>query len=142
MIGHIESYNPDTKSGVIKSEERIFEFRLDNWAESVAPDEGDEVSFVADNLTATQVKLLGAQMPQAKAVKYKYLAVFLAILLGWLGLHRLYLGYYRIAFMQLALTAILIYAGFIVFAPQWGFVDALLLFSGNINKDGKGRPLK
>lgn len=142
MIGHIESYNPETKSGAVKSEEKIFSFHLDNWSENVPPDEGDEVSFVPDNMSATQVKLLGVHIEKPKAVKYKYLAVFLAIFLGWLGLHRLYLGHYRIALAQLALSAILFYAGFIVFAPQWGFVDALLIFSGNINQDGKGRPLK
>jgi TM2 domain-containing membrane protein YozV len=142
MIGHIESYNPDTQSGAIKSEGKIFAFHLDNWSEEVPPDEGDEVNFVPENTSATYVKLLGVQLEKPKAVKYKYLAIFLAILLGWLGLHRLYLGYYRIALAQLALSAIFIYAGFPGFAPQWSFVDALLLFSGNINKDGKGRPLK
>jgi len=142
MIGKIESYDPDSQSGAITSDGKIFEFHLDNWHEDVPPDNGDEVSFVPENMSATQVKLLGVHMEKPKAVKYKYLAVFLAIFLGWLGVHRLYLGYYRIALAQLALTAVLIYAGFIVFAPQWGFVDALLLFSGNISLDGKGRPLK
>jgi TM2 domain-containing membrane protein YozV len=142
MIGQIENYNPETQSGIIKSGENHYTFHFDNWAETVPPDAGDEVSFVPDNLSATNVKLLGIQMEKPKAVKYKYLAVFLAIFLGWLGLHRLYLGYYRIALAQLALSAVLINAGFIVFAPQWAFVDALLLFSGNLDKDGKGRPLK
>ncbi len=142
MIGQIESYNPDTQQGVIKSEDKTFTFHFDNWSENVPPDAGDDVSFVPDDMSATNVKLLGIQMEKPKAVKYKYVAVFLAVFLGWLGLHRLYLGYYRVALAQLALSGILIYAGFIVFAPQWAFVDALLLFSGNIDKDAKGRPLK
>jgi TM2 domain-containing membrane protein YozV len=143
MIGKIESYDPEAQTGTIKSEERIFSFHLNNWANShVAPDPGDEVSFVANDLEASEVRLLGVQLEKPKAVKYKYLALFLAILLGWLGLHRLYLGYYRIALAQLALSLILFYAGFMVFAPQWAFVEALLIFSGNIDKDAKGRPLK
>jgi hypothetical protein len=28
------------------------------------------------------------------------------------------------------------------FGAVWGLIDALLIFTGNINKDGKGRPLK
>jgi hypothetical protein len=28
------------------------------------------------------------------------------------------------------------------FGAVWGFIDAVLLFSGNINMDAKGRPLK
>ncbi|NOT11275.1 MAG: TM2 domain-containing protein [Methylococcaceae bacterium] len=142
MIGQIESYNPETKTGVIKCEEKTYTFAYDQWSEEVAPDVGDDVTFEPVNMSATNIKLLGIQLAKPQAVKYKYLAVFLAIFLGWLGLHRLYLGYYRIAFYQFALSVLLIYTGFIVFAPQWGFVDALLLFSSSIDKDSKGRPLK
>ena len=141
MIGHIDNYNSESQSGEIKSEDKLYSFNLTGWSENVPPDVGDEVTFVAENESATQIRLLGVSIEKPNAVKYKYLAVFLAIFLGWLGLHRFYLGHYRIAFSQLALSALLIYAGFIVFAPQWGFVDALLIFSGNL-KDGQGRPLK
>jgi TM2 domain-containing membrane protein YozV len=142
MKGQIESYDPATQSGVIKSEDKTYAFQFASWIETVPPDSGDDVFFEIDGTSAVNVKLQGVQLEKPKAVKYKYLALFLAIFLGWLGLHRLYLGYYRIAFAQLALSGILIYAGFIVFAPQWAFVDALLIFSGNIDKDSKGRPLK
>jgi|CXWL01.1.fsa_nt_gi TM2 domain-containing membrane protein YozV len=143
MKGQIESYDPENKNGVIKSDDKTFTFQFENWTETVPPEAGDEVIFDSnDDTAAVNVRLLGIQLEKPKAVKYKYLALFLAIFLGWLGLHRLYLGYYRIALAQLALSAILIYAGFIVFAPQWAFVDALLIFSGSIDKDSKGRPLK
>jgi TM2 domain-containing membrane protein YozV len=142
MIGQIESYNPETQSGVIKSGDSSFSFHADNWTETVPPDVGDEVNFIADDTSAAKIQLQGIHSEKPKAVKYRYLAAFLAIFLGWLGLHRLYLGYYRIALLQLAVSALLIYAGFMVFAPQWGFVDGLLLFSRNLDKDGKGRPLK
>ena len=142
MKGQIESYDPENKNGVIKSDEKTFTFQFENWTETVPPEAGDEVLFDPNDASAVNVRLQGIQLEKPKAVKYKYLALFLAIFLGWLGLHRLYLGYYRIALAQLALSGILIYAGFIVFAPQWAFVDALLIFSGNIDKDSKGRPLK
>jgi TM2 domain-containing membrane protein YozV len=142
MIGHLESYDNETKTGVIKSEEKDFQFHFDNWTDTSLPEVGDVVNFVPENMTATDVKLLANQLDKPKAVKFKYLAIFLAIFFGWLGLHRFYLGYYQVALTQLALSAVLIYSGFIVFAPQWGFIDALLLFSGNIDKDAKGRPLR
>jgi len=142
MIGQIESINIEARTGVIKSDAKLFEFNLDEWNESVPPDVGDEVNFVQENMTATQVKLLGTLINKSEAKKRKYLAIFLAIFLGWLGIHRLYLGYYRIALMQMGLSAILINSGFMAYAPQWGFIDALLLFSGNLNKDAKGFPLK
>jgi hypothetical protein len=142
MKGQIESYDPENKNGVIKSDEKNFTFQFENWTETVPPEADDEVIFDSNDTAAINVRLLGIQLEKPKAVKYKYLAVFLAIFLGWLGLHRLYLGYYRIALAQLVLSAILISQGFPGFAPQWAFVDALLIFSGKIDKDSKGRPLK
>jgi hypothetical protein len=141
MLGHIASFDQETGQATLVSQDKTYSFDLTQWQEKVPPDVGDEVIFEAVSSSALQVKLRGLH-PELTAVKYKYLAVFLALILGWLGLHRFYLGYYRIGFMQLALSALLIYTGFIVFAPQWAFVDALLLFSGNIAKDAKGRPLK
>lgn len=141
MLGHIASFDSEKGRGSILADGQTFAFGKDQWQDSVMPDVGDEVAFEAEGVEALRVRLRGLH-PESAAVKYKYVAVALALLLGWLGLHRFYLGYYRIGFMQLVLSAVLIYAGFIVFAPQWAFVDALLLFSGNIGKDAKGRPLK
>ena len=72
-----------------------------------------------------------------KAVKYKYVAVALAFFLGFTGMHRFYLGYYKLGLAQLAFTAITVGYG-----ALWGFIEAILLFAGHINKDAKGRPLK
>ncbi|MGR8980492.1 MAG: NINE protein [Gammaproteobacteria bacterium] len=142
MIGQIESFDPETRTGIIKSEEALYPFLLDDWAADVPPESGDDVRFEAEDGNAIQVNLVGAFLEKPKAVKYRLLAAFMALLLGWTGLHRFYLGYYRIGFIQLFLTVILFYAGFIVFIPQWGFVEALLLFSGKFDTDAKGRPLK
>lgn len=143
MIGHIESYNPETETGTIKSEEKIFTFQLTDWIAPALPEEGDDVNFDgSDSDTAKNINLVGVYLEKPKAVKYKYLAALLAILFGFAGLHRLYLGYYRLALAQIILTIALVVTGFIVFAPQWGFIEAFLIFGGHINKDGKGRPLK
>jgi TM2 domain-containing membrane protein YozV len=142
MIGQIETYDPDTQTGTIKSEGALFTFHLEDWVADVPPDEGDDVKFDAEGTIANNINLVGAFLEPPKAVKYKYLAAVLALFLGWLGVHRLYLGFYRLAFMQLTLTVLLYVTGLPGFAALWGFIESVLLFGGQINLDAKGRPLK
>lgn len=142
MIGHIESYDSERQAGVIKSEDQIFEFHIDDWIAEVPPDVGDDISFDLENGVVSNVNLVGAYLEKPKPVKFKYLAAVMSLLFGWAGLHRFYLGYYRIGFIQIVLTALLLRTGFIVFVPQWGFIEAILLASGKFDKDAKGRPLK
>ncbi len=137
MIGHIESYDPKTQSGVIKSEDKFFAFDLHGWVADVPPDQGDDVNFDVDDTSAINIKLVGAYLEPPKAVKYKYVASALALFLGFTGAHRFYLGFYKLGLAQLALTALTVGYG-----ALWGFVEAVLLFTGNINKDAKGRPFK
>ena len=137
MIGHIESYDPESQTGVIKSEEKSYTFHFDDWAAEVSPDVGDDVNFDAEEMLARKINLVGAYLAPPKAVKYKYVAAVLALFLGFTGLHRFYLGFYWLGLAQLALTAATVGYG-----ALWGFVEAVLLFTGNINKDAKGRPLK
>ena len=137
MIGHIESYDPDSQAGVIKSEEKPYTFHLDDWVAQVPPDQGDDVNFDAEGTIARKIDLVGAYLAPPKAVKYKYVAATLALLLGFTGLHRFYLGFYWLGLAQLALTVATVGYG-----ALWGFVEAVLLFAGHINKDAKGRPLK
>jgi len=137
MIGHIESYDPDSKTGVVKSEENSYTFHLDDWVAQVLPDPGDDVNFDAEGAIARKIDLVGAYLAPPKAVKYKYVAAVLALFLGFTGIHRFYLGFYKLGFAQLAVTAATVGYG-----ALWGFIEAVLLFSGHINKDAKGRPLK
>jgi TM2 domain-containing membrane protein YozV len=137
MIGHIESYDPDSQTGVVKSEENSYTFHLDDWVAQVPPDLGDDVDFDSEGMIARKIKLVGAYLTPPKAVKYKYVAATLALFLGFTGLHRFYLGFYWLGIAQLALTAATVGYG-----ALWGFVEAVLLFAGHINKDAKGRPLK
>jgi TM2 domain-containing membrane protein YozV len=137
MIGHIESFDPETQSGVIKSEDKFFAFDLKGWLPDVPPDQGDDVYFDADDTAAINIKLVGAYLEPPKAVKYKYVAAFLALFLGFTGAHRFYLGFYKLGLAQLTLLFILKGYG-----ALWGFTEAVLLFGGQMNKDAKGRPLK
>ena len=137
MIGHIESYDPDMQTGVIKSGKNFFQFHIDDWVAEAGPEVGDDVMFDASKTTALNINLVGAYLAKPEAVKYRYVAAALALVLGGAGIHRLYLGFYWIALMQLALT---IATG--GFGLLWGFIEAVLLFGGQMHKDAKGRPLK
>lgn len=142
MIGHIESYDPERQTGVIKSEEKFYGFHIEDWQAQVSPDEGDDVRFELNDGMAVAVNLVGAFLEPPKPVKYKYLTAALAFFLGPFGAHRFYLGFYGIGSVQLLLTVILVVSGFLTFAFLWSFIDTILILGGLINKDAKGRALK
>ena len=137
MNGEIDSYNPETRTGVIKSEAQTFEFDAQSWVASVPPEQGDAVVFETDGTRAVNVTLQGAVLTPPEGVKRKYVAAFLALFLGFTGAHRFYLGFYKLGIAQLAITGLTVGYG-----ALWGFIEAVLLFAGHINKDAKGRPLK
>lgn len=142
MIGKIANFDPEAGNGVIESEGQTYPFVVTDWAEGVPPEADDEVRFELEDGNAVRIGLLGVNGEEPKAVKYKYLAGLLSLLFGWAGLGRIYLGYYRMGVIQIILTALLFRAGFMVFIPQWGFVEAVLLFASKFDRDAKGRPLK
>jgi len=138
MIGHIESYDDERQTGAIKSEDSFYEFHIDDWVAETVPKIGDDVDFIPeDDGSASDVGLVGAYLKSMAPVKNHYIAAFLGLLLGAVGAHRLYLGFYTIAILQMAVTFIT--GGFGV---VWGFVEGILLFAGHIHKDAKGRELK
>lgn len=142
MFGRIESYDTESKTGTIHSGKEIFKFNMSAWVADAAPEKDDIVRFDLNSNAITNINLAGAFIDKTNAVKYRWLAALLSFLLGWAGMSRLYLGYYRIAIYQIVLSGILFAVGFFNFALLWGFIDALLLASGHSDKDGQGRPLK
>jgi len=76
--------------------------------------------------------------------KSKLAAGLLGILLGWLGIHRFYLGYNSIGIAQLVLGVL----GFLtcgitsLISFVWGVIDGIMIFNGSIATDAQGRPLK
>lgn len=136
MKGQILSYDAETQSGVIASGNFKFDFNKADWLAGAEPEAGDEVRFNVKKNTAIDVNLLGASYT-AEAVKSKVVAVILAGLLGGIGAHRFYLGYYKIGLAQIALTALTMGYG-----VMWGFIEMILLLGGHIDRDAKGRPLK
>jgi TM2 domain-containing membrane protein YozV len=143
MMGEVASYDEETKAGTIKVSRELFKFTLDQWLPDVSPEVGDEVKFDVRVNNAVNINLLGVVLnSKADAVKSKYIAGALSFFLGWAGLSRIYLGFYQMAAIQIAVTAGLVSGGLMGFAMLWGFIETILLLGGHIDRDAKGRPLK
>ncbi len=85
-----------------------------------------------------------AEQPVAQATgnpKSKIVAGILGIFLGWLGIHRFYLGYTGIGLIQLLLTVFTCGYGSLITGP-WGLIEGILILVGKIDRDGHGRPLE
>lgn len=78
--------------------------------------------------------------------KSKIVAGLLGIFLGGLGIHRFYLGYTKVAVIQLVLTLVLgiftLGLGFIV--GLWGVVEGIMIIAGaaQFRTDAQGVPLR
>lgn len=137
MLGHIESYDPKFQTGVIKFEDNFYEFHIDQWTSEETPKPGDDVDFDYEEATVTEVSPVGAYLKDTRPVKRRWIAAILGLIFGAIGLHRFYLGFYGIGIAQILLT--LVTGGYGV---MWGFIEGVLLFTGHIYKDAKGRLLK
>lgn len=79
-----------------------------------------------------------APNPNAKS---KMAAGLLGILLGGLGVHNFYLGYTGKAIAQLLIS--ILSCGMLSFVSViWGLVEGIMIFTGSINTDAQGNPLK
>jgi TM2 domain-containing membrane protein YozV len=67
----------------------------------------------------------------------------LGILLGWLGVHRFYLGYTNIAIVQLLLGVLGLLTCLVttLAAAVWGIVEGVMILTGQMNEDADGQPL-
>ena len=81
--------------------------------------------------------------PAGGQMRSKMAAGLLGIFLGWLGVHRFYLGYTAIGICQLVLSLL----GFVTCgvtsaaAGIWGLIEGILILTGSLDKDADGRPL-
>ncbi len=140
MIGKITSYNEEAQTGIIMSADMSYSFHVNDWSESLPPLIDLDVLFEDEGDTATMVTLIGSYpVNQDDAVKSRRIAAALALfpLTGLFGAHRWYLGYHKIALIQMAVTLVTIGAGIL-----WPMIDGMLLLLGYIYQDKQGRPLK
>ena len=75
--------------------------------------------------------------PQAKN---KVVAGLVGIFLGGFGVHNFYLGYTGKAVAQLLIT-VLSCCMLSFVSSIWGFIEGILILTGNINKDANGNDL-
>ena len=69
--------------------------------------------------------------------KSKFVAGIVAILLGTLGIHNFYLGYYK-----KGITQLLLFVFFLGWASQiWAIYEALMILTGRVATDANGMPL-
>lgn len=139
MFGKIKSYDAETQTGVIQSEEKYFEFHVNEWSEPVPPIIDADVLFEDEGETASMVTLIGSYLDHQEAVKSRRIAIALALfpLTALFGGHRWYLGFYKIAIFQTIVSIVTIGFGYL-----WPVVESFLLYSGRMHKDQQGRPLK
>jgi hypothetical protein len=138
MFGHIVRYDSKTQRGVLASGSKTYQFGLDAWILESPPYNGCHVEFEETPEGVKNIMLLGAyNPPRGEPVKSRLIAGLLGLALGWIGVHRFYLGFYKIGFFQILVTAITLGAGAV-----WGLADAVLILSGHIERDAQNRPLK
>ncbi len=70
-------------------------------------------------------------------LRSRLVAGLLGVFLGWLGVHRFYLGYTAIGVIQIVVTVLTAGLG-----GLWGFVEGILILAGSFDHDAGGRPLE
>lgn len=139
MIGKIKSFDENKSTGTIQVGEKSYTFALEAWNSDTPPKVGNEVDFMPeDDDSANSIDILKGYIQNSNAVKNRYIAGFLGLIFGFVGLHRVYLGFYPIAIAQAALSFGL---GF-QYGFMWGAIEGALILNRKIVRDVKGRPLK
>ena len=103
---------------------------------------GSETNAAAEICTKCGVRLAvsASELPE----KSRMAAGLLGIFLGGLGVHRFYLGYIPIGVAQLVLALLGFFTCGItsLAAALWGLIEGILILTGTIDRDAKGKPLK
>jgi TM2 domain-containing membrane protein YozV/RNA polymerase subunit RPABC4/transcription elongation factor Spt4 len=97
---------------------------------------GQETDPNAELCTKCGVRL--AMGPPPDTARSRLAAGVLGIVLGWLGIHRFYLGYIAIGIAQIAVSLLTCGIGGFL----WGFIEGILILTGSINKDADGQSLR
>jgi TM2 domain-containing membrane protein YozV len=91
MKGHVLDFSVQTNSGEISGADgQRYTFSGAEWRSRGAPVRGMTVDFHVD---ATQARAVYVALADAAGSKSKVAAGLLAILIGFLGIHKFYLGY-------------------------------------------------
>ncbi len=93
MRGRILHVDYTTGEGVISGEDgKRYSFKNTEWKGQSAPSNGQSVDFQEQGDSALAIYKVGGDNPFA-GDKNKLVAGILGIFLGWVGVHKFYLGY-------------------------------------------------
>ena len=94
MQGHMLSFTVQDSQGLISGDNGVrYTFTGAEWRESAPPVPGDRVDFQAEGTQAVVVyRVVAPAVGVVGARKNKIAAGLFGIFLGWLGIHKFYLG--------------------------------------------------
>ena len=96
MQGQILDFSIQNNSGVISGEDGSrYTFNGEDWRENISPVRGMKVDFTIDGSHALEIYKISSPsiFVSQTGTKSKFAAGLLAILLGYWGVHKFYLGY-------------------------------------------------
>ena len=121
MRGTLLEYDWQTQTGVISGNDDGSRYRFDaaDWRESTQPTRGITVDFVPNGDRATDIYRLAAAVGSGE--RSKIAAGLLALFLGFLGIHKFYLGYTGPGVVMLVISLVsiplmLVLVGFLMIA--------------------------
>lgn len=96
--------------------------------------------LIKGNKVVEEVEAIKVEKIKKTNSKNKIVAGLLGVFLGGFGVHNFYLGYYGKAIAQLLIT-VLSCCTLSFVSSIWGFIEGILILSGNIDKDASGNKL-
>jgi TM2 domain-containing membrane protein YozV len=134
MRGQVLGVDTRTGDGIVTGDDgRRYSFKPADWADRGEPAVGMFVDFETHETRALSIfPVPGMPVPtpaaapaQASAIdddRNRYIAAIIAFLLGWLGVHRFYLGRIGSGIAMLILSCTVV--GLFVTVP-WAFIDMI-----------------
>ena len=136
MKGYILDYTVQTNSGIISGDDnQRYNFRGADWKEAEPPRRGMRVDFAAVGDAAMEIyaeigvgRTTGYGGAAPAYAKSKIAAGLLAIFLGWLGIHKFYLGYTGPGVVLLLCGTIGLFVFFIppIIASIMGLIEGII----------------
>ena len=124
MKGKILDFSIQSNSGAISGEDgERYNFDGADWKGDSLPTRGISVDFSVEDNQAKEIYLALAVSSATASGKSKIAAGLLAIFLGWLGIHKFYLGYTVPGIILLLITC---FGWLLLFIPN--IVIAIIVF--------------
>ena len=129
MQGNILSFTVQDGQGLISGDDGIrYTFTGAEWRENAPPYPGERVDFQPEGTQALAVyRVMGLGVGVSSARKNKIAAGLFGIFLGWLGIHKFYLGFTTPGILMLlagTLGWILVFPPFI--AGLFGLIEGII----------------